>query len=172
MLWGYPFETLYMYALIGCLVLTLLLFLFSGVFDAFDGPLDPVVVVPWLAFISLFGYIGEAYTSFGSGLILGIAVVIASILVFLLNYYVILPMKKADATISVSEKEIEGRTATVITPIPEHGMGEIAIESVTGRMNRPATLYEPGEGIPAGAKVLIIEIKERVAYVTVYRDVF
>ena len=33
---------------------------------------------------------------------------------------------------------MEGRVATVITPIPVRGMGEIQLKSVTGSLSRPA----------------------------------
>ncbi len=55
---------------------------------------------------------------------------------------------------------MEGRVATVITPIPVRGMGEIQLKSVTGSLSRPATFYVPQEvAAPRGSEVLIIELK-------------
>ena len=59
--------------------------------------------------------------------------------------------------------------ATVITPIPVRGMGEIQLKSVTGSLSRPAAFYVPQEvAAPRGSEVLIIELKERVCYVIPY----
>ncbi|BDP73397.1 hypothetical protein EfmAA96_11820 [Enterococcus faecium] len=41
-------------------------------------------------------------------------------LVFLLNFYILMPMKHAESTMSSSEKTLEGQVAVVITPIPVH----------------------------------------------------
>ena len=41
---------------------------------------------------------------------------------------------------------MEGRVATVITPIPVRGMGEIQLKSVTGSLSRPAAFYATRSG--------------------------
>ena len=61
MLGGYQLETIYFYVLVVCAGLAVLLFVFGDVFD-FDGPLDPMLLVPWIAFTALFGYIGERFS--------------------------------------------------------------------------------------------------------------
>lgn len=81
----------------------------------------------------------------------------------------LVPLKNSEATISISEKDMEGRVATVIIPIPVRGMGEIQLKSVTGSLSRPAAFYVPQEvAAPRGSEVLIIELKERVCYVIPY----
>ena len=82
-------------------------------------------------------------------------------------------MRNAEATLSSSEKDFEGRIATVLTPIPCKGMGEIQLTSVTGSSNRPATAFQPiDEPLAVGSKVLIIEVKERICYVVPYTEKF
>ena len=44
------------YALVGSAVLA-----FTNYF-LFDGPVDPMLIIPWIAFTSLFGYLGEELT--------------------------------------------------------------------------------------------------------------
>lgn len=169
---GYPLETIYFYTLVVCAGLAILLFIFGDVFD-FDGPIDPMLIVPWVAFTSLFGYIFEKLSEMNGFLILAIAAGIATLLVFLLNFYVLVPLRNSEATISSSEKDLEGRTATVVTPIPVTGMGEIQFKSVTGSITRPARFYEPQEvGVANGEIVLIIEIKDRVCYVVPFEENF
>lgn len=168
MIRGIPLETIYFYTLIVCAGVAFLLVLFGDVFD-FDGPVDPMLIVPWLAFLSLFGYLGEGFTPFTHLFLFLVSAVLATIIVFFLNFYVLVPMRNADATISISEKDMEGRVAIVVTPIPLRGMGEIQLKSVTGSINRPAAFYASQEApIEKGSEVLIIEIRERVCYVVPY----
>ena len=89
-------------------------------------------------------------------------------LLFLPKFLCVGPLKNSEATISISEKDMEGRVATVITPIPVRGMGEIQLKSVTGSLSRPAAFYVPQVAAPRGSEVLIIELKERVCYVIPY----
>lgn len=169
MIQGVPIETIYLYVLIGCVALAFLLVIFGDIVD-FDGPVDPMLLVPWVAFTALFGYLGERLLT-GSHLVLFlISAALATIVVFFLNFYVLTPMRQAEATISISEKDMEGNTAIVTIPIPVSGMGEIQMKSVTGSINRPAAFYAPQEhSLIRGSQVLIIEIKDRVCYVVPYK---
>lgn len=172
MIAGYPLETIYLYVLIGCTVISLFLFVFGDIFD-FDGPLDPMLIIPWLAFTSLFGIAGEKFFDFGSLAVFLFSGGISIVIVFLMNFYILVPLRNSESSISVSEKDFEGRKATVITPIPLKGMGEIKISSVTGSITRPAAYYEPPtEEAKSGSEVLIIEIRDRVCYVVPYKENF
>ncbi|HCT95931.1 hypothetical protein [Vagococcus sp.] len=165
-------ETIYFYGLLVCAGIAILLFLFGDIFE-FDGPLDPMLIVPWLAFVSLVGFLGERLTTLSSLFILLIGVALATILVFLLNFYVLVPLKNSESTLSTTEKSFEGRVATVVTPIPITGMGEIKISSVTGSTTRPASFYEEQtESIKNGNQVLIIEVRNHVCYVVPYNENF
>ncbi|KAF1297706.1 hypothetical protein BAU15_13135 [Enterococcus sp. JM4C] len=167
---GISLETIYWYILIGSAVIALVLVLFGDIFD-FDGPIDPMLVVPWFAFTSLFGYLGEKLTNLNGVLILAVSIILASGLVFLLNFYVLVPMRNAESTISTSEKELEGRIATVVTTIPIQGMGEIQMRSVTGSVNRPAAFYTgQTQDAHQGSSVLVIEVKDRICYVVPYEE--
>ncbi|PZL75390.1 hypothetical protein CI088_05335 [Enterococcus plantarum] len=168
MIRGVPIETIYLYTLIVCAGIAVLLVIFGDIFD-FDGPIDPMLAIPWLAFTSLFGYLGERLLGWDHLMVFLVSGAVASILVFFLNFYVLVPMKNAESTLSISEKDMEGNIATVITPIPVGGMGEIQLKSVTGSISRPAAFYAPQDQlIERGAQVLIIEIRERVCYVVSY----
>lgn len=165
---GIPIETIYLYTLIVCAGIAVLLVIFGDVFD-FDGPIDPMLAIPWLAFTSLFGYLGEHLFDLDHLMLFLISGAVSSILVFFMNFYVLIPMKNAESTLSISEKDMEGNLATVITPIPIGGMGEIQLKSVTGSISRPAAFYTlQDQPIERGSQVLIIEIRERVCYVVPY----
>ncbi|MFI3620698.1 hypothetical protein [Vagococcus fluvialis] len=172
MIAGYPLDTIYLYVLIGCTVISIFLFIFGDIFD-FDGPIDPMLIIPWLAFTSLIGIVGEKFFDLSSLVVFLISGGLSTIIVFLMNFYILVPLRNSESSISMSEKDFEGRKATVITPIPLKGMGEIKISSVTGSITRPATYYEPQEKeVAAGGEVLIIEIKERICYVVPYHENF
>jgi len=169
MIQGLPIETVYLYVLIGCGVVAFLLLIFGDILQV-DGVFDPMLIVPWVAFTALLGFLGEKFQLSTSGIIVIVSGIISALLVFLLNLYVLVPLKNSEATIAVSEKDIEGRVAIVVTPIPLQGMGEIQIKSVTGSLSRPAAFYTPQtESAKSGSEVLIIEVKERVCYVVPYQ---
>ncbi|MGM9903149.1 hypothetical protein E1H99_12130 [Enterococcus hirae] len=170
MIGGIAIATIYWYVLLVCAALAVVLVIFGDVFD-FDGPIDPMLIIPWLTFTSLLGYLGETLTEQSSFFIFIVSGIIATVLVFLLNFYILMPMKHAESTLSASEKSLEGQIATVVTPIPIQGMGEIQLKSVTGSISRPACFYAPQETeIKRGEKVLIIEVRDRVCYVTPYES--
>ncbi|MGX7058601.1 hypothetical protein [Vagococcus humatus] len=175
MIGNLSYETVYLYLLIACVGMSVVLLMIGDIFQM-DGPVDPMLLVPWLGIIALIGYIGERYNLIHSGLLLGIAIGISTVLVFLLNFYVVVPLKKTESTLSSSEKDLEGQKALVITPIPIKGMGEIQVKSVTGSITRPASLYVMPDkervAIKKGESVLIIEIHDRVCYVVPYQENF
>lgn len=172
MIGGIPLYNIYFYTLIVCAVLALLLFVFGDIFQ-FDGPFDPTLIVPWIAFISLIGYIFEKTTYWDSLYIFLGAFGISTVVVLLLNFFVVVPLKKSESTLSSSEKTMEGQKAHVVTTIPINGMGEIQLKSVTGSVSRPAAFFEPQEvEVLQGQDVLIIEIRDRVCYVVPYKENF
>ena len=100
-------ETIYFYGLLVCAGIAILLFLFGDIFE-FDGPLDPMLIVPWLAFVSLVGFLGERLTTLSSLFILLIGVALATILVFLLNFYVLVPLKIQNLHSQLLKKVLKG----------------------------------------------------------------
>ncbi len=167
MIGGVALETIYWYTLLTCAGIAVFLLVFGDIFD-FDGPIDPILIVPWLTFTSLFGYLGERLTELDSLFLLISSGAIATVLVFLLNFYVRMPMKNAESTLSASEKTLEGQMAIVVTPIPLKGMGR-SIKKCDWFDYATCMLLCP-QSSPAkqGEQVLIIEVKERVCYVTPY----
>lgn len=55
MIGGVSLEVIYWYTLLVCAGIAIILVVFGDVFD-FDGPIDPMLIVPWLTFTSLFGF--------------------------------------------------------------------------------------------------------------------
>ncbi|QED47294.1 NfeD family protein [Cytobacillus dafuensis] len=166
-LFGIPIQTIYLYTLIisGSLII-LYLFLgdvVEGISEA-TGFLNPVLVLAFLTFMSAIGYLLEAFTGLSSILIIVISSIASLILDTLLNVFVLIPLANAEESLVYTEDSLKGRIGAVIIPIPENGFGEVLIDSISGRISKPATSFENKE-IEEGKKVLVIDVKDGVLYV-------
>ncbi|HCE12151.1 MAG TPA: hypothetical protein DEQ24_05270, partial [Enterococcus sp.] len=112
MLESYAPEQIYFTVLLICAFLAVVLLIFGDIFD-FDGPIDPMLIIPWIAFLSLLGYIGEQWFTLSSIHIFLVSSALSTGLVFLLNFYILVPLRQAESTLSSSEKSFEGRVATI-----------------------------------------------------------
>jgi membrane protein implicated in regulation of membrane protease activity len=171
-MFGYPLETIYLFTLIASGSLTLIYIVLSdvldGVFDFFDHPiLSPQLFLSFITVFSAVGYLFEKYTEFSS-LLIGLASGgIGLIVVLLLHFFVFVPLKSAETSLNYSEADLEGRVAKVIVTLPKDGFGEIMIQNKSGVISKPAQSVK-NEEIPAGAEVVIVEMKNGVAKVSTY----
>ncbi|MFD1780717.1 NfeD family protein [Fredinandcohnia salidurans] len=170
-LFGYDIETIYLIGLVISGIGTLLFILFGdfleGIFP--DSFLSPTLIFSFLTFLSASGYIFEKMLSFHSLLIFVISLVLALILVTLLNVFVLIPLSSAEESMVYREEELKGRIGKVITSIPIDGFGEVVIEGIGGTIAKSAKSFN-NEPIPYDEKVLIIDVKEGVAYVLPYQN--
>ncbi|CEG28876.1 hypothetical protein [Bacillus sp. B-jedd] len=166
---GVPIETIYLYSLIiaGAFTLIYVLFsdLLSGLLDSLDF-MNPVLLFSFITFLSAGGFIFEKTTSLSSLLIFGISAGISAILVTLLNVFVLVPLSQAEASLSYNESDLRGRIGKVITSIPADGFGEVMIDSISGRIAKPAASFDGGE-IGFGKDVLVVDTANGVLQVAV-----
>lgn len=166
-LFGFPIETIYLYALIisGALIILFLFFgdLLGGIGEI-AGIFNPVLILAFITFLSASGYLLEMLTSLNSMLILGISAVLALLLDILFNVFVLVPLSSAEESLAYTEDSLRGRMATVLISIPENGFGEIMIESYSGRISKPAASFD-NVPIQEGQEVLVVETKNGVLYV-------
>lgn len=166
-LFGLPIQTIYLYVLIisGLCIILYLFFgdVIEGISEA-TGFLNPVLILAFLIFMSATGYLLETLTELSTFLIMGIAAIVSLILDTLLNVFVLIPLANTEESLAYTEDSLKGRIANVLIPIPEDGFGEILIDSISGRISKPAASFE-NKKIEAGTKVLIIDVKEGVLYV-------
>ncbi|MDQ1144449.1 hypothetical protein QE429_001276 [Bacillus sp. SORGH_AS 510] len=171
-----PLETIYLYGLIISGVLTVLYVLFADVFHfhgAGDGGLhflNPVLIFAFITVMSASGYLFEKLSSLHYLLILAISAVAAFIVVTLLNVFVLVPLSSAEESLVYNESDLRGRIGTVITSIPADGFGEVLIDSISGRIAKPASSFD-GEQIPYGSTVLVVQVKNGVLEVTVHQEI-
>lgn len=165
----------------GCLIGGLLFGFVSLFFgdllgDAFDGVVEavspdgldflhPMTVVGG---ITLFGGIGlmlTKYSSLGSveaGIASGAGALLFSILIFFLY---VKPMKKSEASMGYSMKELVGKVGEVTVPIPENGYGEVLIKIGVQQAYHIAASYDNAP-IDRDTSVVVIEEREGTVYVT------
>lgn len=166
-----PLETIYLYGLIGSGILTILYVFFADVVH-FDGPdfLNPVIIFAFVTIFSASGYLFEKLTAIHYIVILGISAIIALILVTFLNVFVLIPLSKAEESLVYRESDLRGRVGTVITGIPADGFGEVLIDSISGRIAKPATSFDSVQ-IDNGTKVLVVDIKDGVLQVSSHQEI-
>ncbi|MFE8697899.1 hypothetical protein ACFYKT_16280 [Cytobacillus sp. FJAT-53684] len=166
-LFDIPIQTLYLYTLVisGSLIILYLFFgdMVEGLSEA-TGFLNPVLVLAFLTFLSAIGYLLESLTGMNSLIIIVIAAIASLILDTLLNVFVLIPLANTEESLVYTEDSLKGRIASVIIPIPKDGFGEILIESISGRISKPAASFD-NTIIEEGRKVLVIDVKDGVLYV-------
>jgi membrane-bound ClpP family serine protease len=170
-LFNLPLETIYLYGLIGAGLLTILYVFFADVVH-FDGPdyLNPVIILVFTTIFSASGYLFEKLSSIQYLVIIGISAVLAIILVTILNVFVLIPLSNAEESLVYKESDLRGRIGMVITAIPSDGYGEVMIESISGRIAKPATSFDRVE-IANGMNVLVVDIKDGVLQVSSHQDI-
>jgi len=166
-LFGYPIETVYLTTLIVSGALTVLYIFFGDIAEAALDFLNPTLILAFLTFLSASGYLLELITSLNSLVILLISIVIAIILDALLNIFVLVPLSSAEESLVYTSDSLKGRVGTVLTPIPPDGFGEVVLKSNSGTISKPATSFE-NQPIAEGEKVLVIDVKDGVLYVSHY----
>lgn len=168
-LFGIDIQTIYLTALIISGGLTVLYIFFGDVLDVSDGIafLNPALILAFVVFFSSSGYVFELVTPFSSILILSISIGFGLVMSVLLHFFILVPLSSAEESLVFTEESLKGRVGKIIISIPEDGFGEIVIDGKSGMISRPAASYE-NNPIPEGTEVLVLEIKDRVLYVTPY----
>nr|WP_263324941.1 NfeD family protein [Neobacillus sp. Marseille-Q6967] len=170
-LFNLPLETLYLYGLIGSGLLTILYVFFADVVH-FDGPdfLNPVLILSFVTIFSASSYLFEKLSSIHYLVTIGLSAVLAFILVTLLNVFILIPLSSAEESLVYKESDLRGRIGKVITTVPVDGYGEVIIESISGRVAKPATSFDHVL-IENGTKVLVVDVKDGVLQVTAHQDI-
>lgn len=167
---GYSLETIYLTILIVIGCCTVLYMLFADLADAsVDGIpfFDPALILSFITFTVAAAYLLEYFTSVGSVAIFIIALFVSALCTTLLYYFLLVPLRSAEVSLAYTDESLEGQLGKVIVPVPVDGFGEIVIETVNGLISKRATGFK-NEEIPYDAQVLIIEVRESTAYVTLY----
>lgn len=171
-LFGYAIQDLYLWILIIAAILTVVVLLFGdlldGIFESIPF-LHPVLVLSFFIFLSAMGYVLEWFMDWSSLIILIISSILSIIFVTLLHLFVLVPIRSAEQSWGYSEEALIGSVGTAIVSIPIDGYGEVMVQWKSGVISKPAVSYD-NEAIARDERVLIIEIKDGVFYVSPYQS--
>lgn len=161
-------EQFFLYGLIGIGLITILYVLFADAIDGMDnGIFNPTTVLSFLLFICASGFILLKLTDWDEKIVIIVALIISSILTFLLYFFILVPLASAEVSTAYTNESLQGQVGRVIVPIPSDGFGEIVIETVNGIISKRATGYD-NEEIGYDKKVLIIDVEKGTFLVKEY----
>lgn len=164
-------EQLFWACLAGGVLFAIVTVIFGDVIsNAVDGILDfmsvdstpvlrPMVIV---SFITAFGGAGLLllrYTPLAGAwaVLLAVPAALAIAAVVFVTY--VRPMENSENSTSFSIRDLTGRIAEVLVPIPAKGYGEVLVRSGAGNTNQIAASFD-GEELEAGARVVVVDIRE------------
>ncbi|MFY0543950.1 serine protease [Brevibacillus sp. H7] len=127
--------------------------------------LQPVLWVSGLTAFGGAGFLLSRLTSYSPLTSLALAAIGGVALAIAAYFIWVEPMSDAEASTGYSMQQLVGRVGEVWTTIPEKGFGEVLISMVSGTTHHMAASLTR-EPIREGTRVLVVEVREHVLYVT------
>lgn len=170
-------ETVYIACLVGGILYAIVSVIFGdwisqaidGMFDflSLDGPayLQPMTIVGGITIFGGAGVLMERYSALSGPVIALIALLVAAAGAIAVFFLYVRPMENSENSIAFSLDSLAGSLGEVIVPIPEKGCGEVLVKVGAGNTNQIAASYEE-KPIPAGSRVVVVETREGVLYVS------
>lgn len=167
---GFSMEQLYMYTLLLAGALTVLCVFFGEDPDSEKvvRVFQPVLIFSFFTCSSAIGFLLETATEFNEWSVLGISVLAALLLNFLLSFFVLFPCSYERNT--QIEESLSGQVGNVTTHIPVDGYGEVVFETYAGKFSKRATGYS-NESFDQNEKVVVLEVSEDTLYVRAYQTI-
>lgn len=171
-------QTLYM----GCLALGVIFAVVSvlvgdliggalhGIFDfvSFDF-LNPAVLAGAVTVFGGAGILLTRYSGLEDGAVLALSLLIAAFMAVVLYLAVIKPMDKSEMSTGFSMNDLPGKIGEITVPVPASGYGEIMVKFGAGNSLHTAASFEH-QPLPAGIKVVVVEVREGVAFVSEFEE--
>lgn len=144
---------------------------------ALDGALDflsldflnPTVVAVVITVFGGAGIMIQRYSVLSAAGVLLLALVLAVLTGFLVARYYVKPMKNTENSTAYTMSSLNGKLGEVITPIPEKGYGEVLVRVGAGNSNHIAASFD-GSAIQTGDRILVIDVREGVLYVSRFEN--
>lgn len=167
-------ETIYLICLAGGLVYALItLFLGDAISDMLGEIhlplLQPILLVSGITAFGGVGFILTRLTALTTGEILLFALLAGALLAVGAYFLWIKPMNRAEVSTGYSMNHLQGKIGEVGTTIPADGLGEVLVNMVSGVTHHMAASLE-NQPIPAGTRVVVVEVRDHVLYVTPFPD--
>lgn len=166
---GTTMEQIYLYLLIGGVILLIIILLLGDLMDAITGHLDvlpfgPSEVVMFASFLGGVGYIIQKiihYTGLSALNILIVSGIVSVLLTFLISYFFLRPLKHMESSSAVDLEDMVGRKGIVTMEIKEgaDSLGEVKVEHDLGYIFRTA-ISRDGKALPLETEVVVWEVKE------------
>lgn len=141
----------------------------DGMFDflSLDGPsfLQPMTIVGGITIFGGAGLLLERYSGLTWTMIALLALLIAIAGAIAVFFLYVRPMENSENSIAFTLGSLAGSLGEVIVPIPEQGCGEVLVKVGAGNTNQIAASYEE-RAIPSGSRVVVVEVREGVLYVS------
>ncbi|UWG96606.1 protease [Dehalobacter sp. DCM] len=166
----------YWVCLIGGVLFALVTIIFGDILGNFlDGVFD-VLAMDHLDFLQPMVLVGGITVLGGSGIMLSrytrleplsvavISLAVAIVVSIIVYFAYVKPMKNCENSTGFSINDLVGKIGEVSVPIPVEGYGEVVIKIGAGLTNQIAANMDHAE-IPAGTKVVVGEVKDRILYV-------
>ena len=132
--------------------------------------LSPMRIAIWLTFFGLSGFFIERFLPWLSLLTLIPAVIIAALTTTLFNSLICWTIDSLQSPSLHSQEDLIGTIAEVNVPMSGNQIGEIVYMIDSGRINCAAKPAKEGVAFKRGAKVMIVEIKDHIAYIEPVTD--
>ena len=133
-------------------------------------PWNPLVIASFIGGVGGFGILGTRLFGLRSLLSLVIALPAGLVLAgIIFGLYVVL-ISQAGGSSAATWQDIRGAPGQVLTPIPEHGLGEVVYVARGSRFAAPARSID-GRAIPTDTKVTVLDVDKAAVIVDVrYTD--
>lgn len=171
-------QTLYMgclalgviFAVVSVLVGDLIGSALHGIFDfvSFDF-LNPAVLAGAVTVFGGAGILLTRYSGLEDGAVLALSLLIAAFMAVVLYLAVIKPMDKSEMSTGFSMNDLPGKIGEITVPVPASGYGEIMVKFGAGNSLHTAASFEH-QPLPAGIKVVVVEVREGVAFVSEFEE--
>ncbi|OKP88895.1 protease [Paenibacillus helianthi] len=167
-------ETLYLgclalgviFAVVSVIVGDLISSALHGIFDVVSFHfISPAVLAGGITVFGGAGILLTRYSSLENGPILALSLLSAAFMAVVMYLGVVKPMDKSEMSSGFSMSELPGRIGEVTVPVPAQGYGEIMVKFGASNSLHTAASFDHLL-LPAGIKVVVVEVKEGVAVVS------
>lgn len=158
------FEQYYWIALVIGLGYWLLTTILGDFLDSINFPIDPIDIASFITMFGGFGIGTNSLFQFSFWTELALVLLLAVVTTILIHFFLIVPLKRTESSLSYNDEDMQGRRAIVTLEIPSQGYGNVSIDLGIKRMKYTANSLN-NTNITEGTEVLIIDMDGSIATV-------
>ncbi|WP_379133254.1 protease [Paenibacillus sp. sgz500958] len=131
--------------------------------------LSPTVIAGAVTVFGGAGILLTRYTELENGAVIVLSLLTASFMGVVMYLGFVRPMEKSEVSTGFSMTDLPGKLGEVMVPVPAMGFGEIMVKFGAGHSLHTAASFDQVL-IPAGCKVVVVDVKEGVALVSEFEE--